>query len=179
MEDQHWERQFLTAIRFVRVVVTALVNKSSKKSLQYIKFSFFCSAILLSVSFSAALHGSEGFISDDVYVIRGEGQSRGILSSALQAEAMAVQAARIDAERRFMELCTTTGAAGGACGDMIAERKDLSGRLRSAKVMKQECEKTQDNPVQLFCKVWLRVEAKGLKQTCEKARVNSAPSCAR
>ena len=127
--------------------------------------------------FSASLN--EGFEGDDIYLATGEAVQTVGTAAELQVMAKAVQAARLDADRRFIEHCTTTGAAGGACSDMNAERKELAGLLRSAKIVQKECEKTQEKPVQLICKVWLRIEAKGLKGLCERAKTNSAPSCAR
>lgn len=140
-------------------------------------FILLLSLTAASILFSAG--PNEGFDGDDVFV--GQGQTIETIGTMteLQVTAKAVQGARMDAERRFIEHCTSSGAAGGACGDMNAERKELAGRLRSAKVIQKECEKTQEKPGQLSCKVWLRIEAKGLKQLCERVKSNSAPSCAR
>ena len=138
--------------------------------------------LLLSLAATCMLFSArpnEGFESDDIYLVTGEAVQTMSTATELQVRAKAVQAGRLDAERRFIEHCTSSGAAGGACSDMNAERKELAGLLRNANVVQKECEKTQEKLAQLICKVWLRIEAKGLRQLCERARANSAPSCAR
>lgn len=123
------------------------------------------------VAFSALAAGSipeAGFEGDDAYVATGEGVSQSGIKGKINQEASAKHAARIEAERQFIEACTSSGAAGGGCRERTAEDTDLQGRTRSAKVTQSECKDLTENIGTYTCRLSIRIEMKGLRATCAR-----------
>jgi hypothetical protein len=113
----------------------------------------------------------EGFIGDDKLVVKGDGISPTGLKSSLQREAAAKEAARIDGQRKVIEICRGANIQAAATVDNFALAgsavgKDLAGRMKGAKVKKANCKPEGDI---VGCKVLMEIEKKGIKKDCELA----------
>ena len=115
----------------------------------------------------------DGFIGEDKLIVKGDGsspaQAAGLTN--LQKEATAKEAARMDAQRKVIEVCRGANVQAAATVDNFALAgsavgKDLAGRMKGAKVKKSTCGKDGDR---MSCKVLMEVEKKGLKKDCELA----------
>ena len=113
----------------------------------------------------------EGFIGDDKLIVKGDGISPAGLKSSLQKEAAAKEAARIDGQRKVIEICRGANMQAAAtvennqlAGSAIG--KDLAGRIKGAKVKKSNCK--PDGEL-MGCKVIMEIEKKGIKKDCELA----------
>lgn len=118
----------------------------------------------------------EGFIGEDKLIVKGDGVSPKGLTSTLQKEAAAKEAARIDAQRKVIEICRGANVQAAATVDNFALAgsavgKDLQGRMKGAKVKKANCKPEGDI---VGCKVLMEVEKKGIKKECELAMAELA-----
>jgi len=113
----------------------------------------------------------EGFIGEDKLIVKGDGISPKGLTSSLQKEAAAKEAARIDGQRKVIEICRGANIQAAATVDNFALAgsavgKDLAGRMKGAKVKKANCKPENDI---VGCKVLMEIEKKGIKKDCELA----------
>lgn len=115
-----------------------------------------------------------GFESDDAYIAIGVGSASTSITSPLQKAAFAKDAARIDAQRQFIEACSSSGAVGGGCRERTSEDTDLQGRAKSAKFVQSECTESQEKGGGYSCRLAIRIEMKGLRAVC--ARLQKEPA---
>jgi hypothetical protein len=118
----------------------------------------------------------EGFIGDDKLIVKGDGVSPKGNYTSLQKEAMAKEAARIDGQRKVIEICRGANIQAAATVDSFALAgsavgKDLAGRMKGAKVKKANCKPEGD---QVNCKVLMEIYKKGIKKECELAMAELA-----
>ncbi len=113
----------------------------------------------------------EGFIGEDTLIVKGDGISPTGLKSSLQKEAAAKEAARIDGQRKVIEICRGANIKAAATVSNFelqgsAVGKDLAGRMKGAKVKKANCKPENDI---VGCKVIMEIKKKGIKKECELA----------
>ena len=113
----------------------------------------------------------EGFVGEDKLVVKGDGVSPKGMTTSLQKEAAAKEAARIDGQRKVIEICRGANIQAAATVDNFALAgsavgKDLAGRMKGAKVKKSNCKPDGDV---VGCKVLMEIEKKGIKKDCELA----------
>lgn len=113
----------------------------------------------------------EGFQGDDKLIVKGDGVSPIGMKTNLQKEAAAKEAARIDGQRKVIEICRGANIQAAATVDNFALAgsavgKDLAGRMKGAKVKKANCKPDGE---QVGCKVLMEIEKKGIKKDCELA----------
>lgn len=118
----------------------------------------------------------EGFQGEDKLIVKGDGVSADGAKTNLQKEATAKEAARIDGQRKVIEICRGANVQAAATVDNFklagsAVGKDLQGRLKGAKVKKSNCKPDGDT---IGCKVLMEVEKKGIKKECELAMAELA-----
>jgi hypothetical protein len=118
----------------------------------------------------------EGFIGEDKLIVKGDGVSPKGNYTSLQKEAMAKEAARIDGQRKVIEICRGANIQAAATVDSFALAgsavgKDLAGRMKGAKVKKANCKPEGD---QVGCKVLMEIQKKGIKKECELAMAELA-----
>jgi hypothetical protein len=113
----------------------------------------------------------EGFVGEDKLIVKGDGVSGPNLKTALQKEAAAKLAARIDGQTKVLDICRGANIQAAATVDNFqlagsAVGKDLQGRMKGAKVKKANCKPDGE---QVTCKVLMEIEKKGIKKDCELA----------
>ncbi|MCS6971848.1 MAG: hypothetical protein NZL89_02395 [Leptospiraceae bacterium] len=118
----------------------------------------------------------EGFVGEDKLLVKGDGVSPAGLTTQLQKEAAAKEAARMDAQRKVIEICRGANIQAAATVDNFALAgsavgKDLVGRLKGAKVKKANCKPDGDR---VGCKVLMEIYKKGIKKECEMAMAELA-----
>ncbi|HNA80437.1 MAG TPA: hypothetical protein PKY99_13325, partial [Turneriella sp.] len=104
-----------------------------------------------------------GFVGDDKLIVKGAGVSKEGLKTALQKEATAKEAARMDAMAKVIEICRGANiqAAATVSNNQLegsAIGKDLKGKIKGAKPKKSNCK--PDGEL-VGCKIIMEIEKKG------------------
>jgi len=112
-----------------------------------------------------------GFVGDDKLVVKGVGVSKKGVTTNLQKEGTAKEAARMDAMSKVIEVCKGANIQAAAtvennelAGSAIG--KDLQGRLKGAQIKKSNCKPDGDR---IGCKVIMEIVKKGIKKECDLA----------
>lgn len=145
----------------------------------------FCSALTLALNCSstpkkAAVPEAEGFINSDTLFVRGQGETKTLEKplSAIMAEYVAREEARIDATRNVPEICRGPVAACGGEIRSTAVGKQLQGEVRGAKPVHTECARLATAEPRYSCVLWFKIQKKGLKQECaETVNMTVASGC--
>lgn len=142
-----------------------------------------CFALTLALSCSstlkrAAAPEAEGFIDNDTLYVRGQGETKSFEKplSAVAAEYVAKEEARINAGLRVPEICRGPVAACGGESRSTALGKQVQGEVKRTKPVHTECARLAGAEPRFSCVVWYKIKKKGLKQECGSGAEMTAPA---
>jgi hypothetical protein len=114
----------------------------------------------------------EGYIGEDIISTIGNGRSPESRNySPVHKEAIAREAARLDAQRNVIEICRnltllTDQTVDSSAFASTSVCRELSSLTKKAKVKKSRC---RPDGEAVECKVVIRIERKGIKKDCDRA----------